>query len=220
MKTMQFCMEAVSLVSVGDTIKQALSERDMSISELARRAGVSQSTISRVVSGETASPGAGILRRITEVLNLPASALLGRSSEVRADIGRDLASVPLVRVPAHAGNDWTWQDSGERLSIDRSATRGKELLALSVIGNCMAPDLSPGDVVLFDQWSRTPQDREMVVVTVGGQSQVRWARWNRRELILIDNDGNELSTDDAVLEGVVVEIRRQRPRRRDWHDID
>jgi len=217
---MQFCMEAVHTVSVGDTIRLALAMRNMSKTELARRTGVSQSTISRVVSGETASPGAYVLRRITEVLNLPASALLGRPSEIRADVGPDLARVPLVRVPAHAGNDWTWQDSGARITTDRTATRGRDLLAVEIAGTCMDPDLSPGDIVIFDQWARTPQDREMVVVTIDDQSQVRWVRYAGRELSLVDNTGSRMSIDGAILEGVVVEIRRQRPRRRDWHDLD
>jgi len=211
-------------VAIGDQVRALRVQRGWSQAELARRSGVDQGRISRLESGETLNPQPETLLRLSEALQVPLTAIVGRPSPatIHAVVpGR--APVPIVRVPAHAGADWTWEPTGQVTTIDDAVARARDLLGVIVVGECMVPDVMDGDLVIFDRAARQPRDRDMVVVTRDNQVLVRWARVaDGAEPELVDNAGVALppSGDDAVfLEGIVVEVRRQRPRRRDWHDL-
>lgn len=218
---MRFGIGVLDQVSIGETIRALLEERDWSASELARRAGVSQSRISRVMSGETASPNLELVEKVAEAFDVPVSTLLGRQPPTVQPEPPTRMAVPIVQVPAHAGIDWTWEPTGQTVTIEENTAKGRALIAIRVEGDCMLPDVAPGDIVLVDQWSRTPKDGDMVVVTKDSQPHVRWARVPPgRPILLVDNFGRPFPVQDAILEGVVVERRTIRPRRRQWHDLE
>jgi transcriptional regulator with XRE-family HTH domain len=68
--------EAVRSRSLGECIRQARLGQRLSGAQLARRAGVHPSNISRIESGETASPTPELLRRIARALDLDQADLL------------------------------------------------------------------------------------------------------------------------------------------------
>ena len=153
---------------------------------------------------------------------MPIDAIVGRQAAVRGSAEQPRRqSVPIVKRPAHAGNDFTWEGTGNAIQVDETDTRGRNLLAVNVEGDCMAPDVLPGDLVLFDQWDRNPKDRAMVVVSAHNQTHVRWLRLTRPEQPeFVDNNGVRLLAPEITLEGTVFQVIRRRPRRRDWHDLD
>jgi len=204
---------------IGETIRELRRLRNITQTELAAAAGVSQGQLSRLESGETINPSQQTLLGIAEALHVTLTDLIGRPAVGTPDMpGR--IPVPIVQVPAHAGEDWTWEPTGQSITTDERTSRGRQLQAIAIQGDCMTPNVEHGDVVVFDSWSRHPKDGDMVVVTLDNQIHIRWARLIRTGVQLLDNDGRELPTPGTILEGVVVEIRRQRPRRRDWHDLD
>jgi transcriptional regulator with XRE-family HTH domain len=208
-------------VAIGDTIRAARRAKGMKQIALAAAAGVTQGQISRLENGETLNPTHDTLARIAEALDMPLTELIGHTP-VLPVVDDDRVAVPIVQIPAHAGADWTWQPTGETITVERDLARGRSLQVIKVEGTCMYPRVEPGDLVIFDHWSRDPKDGEMVVVTRDGQHHVRWARIRRPGALpeLVDNFGNQFPTAGTVLEGVVTEVRAVGPRRRDWHDID
>jgi transcriptional regulator with XRE-family HTH domain len=212
------------IVPIGDTVRRLRRDRGWTQAQLADKVGVTQSAISRLEKGETIDPGQELVARIAEAFTVPIAEVIGRTTDPTipiAEIGR--IPVPIVQVPAHAGHDWTWQPTGQVVTIDERSSWGKDLQAIRVEGDCMRPVLEPGDIVIFDRWSRDPKDREIVVVSRDSQIHVRWARIRRpgAPLELVDNFGNHFTLDgQTVLEGVVIETRRPRPRRSDWHDFE
>jgi len=206
-------------VAIGETIRELRRRRGMTQQALAAAAGVSQGQLSRLENGETINPSQQTLLGIAEALHVTLTDLIGRPITGATEApGR--VPVPIVQVPAHAGDDWTWEPTGQSISTDERTARGRQLQAIPVTGDCMAPNVEHGDVVVFDSWSRHPKDGDMVVITRDNQPHIRWARLERTGVRLLDNDGRELPTHGTILEGVVIEIRRARPRRRDWHDLD
>ncbi|WP_198152974.1 helix-turn-helix transcriptional regulator [Pseudofrankia sp. DC12] len=68
--------EAMRPRSLGAFIRQARLARQLSGAQLARRAGVHPSNISRIESGETASPTPGLLQRLARALDVDQADLL------------------------------------------------------------------------------------------------------------------------------------------------
>ncbi|MCC6224697.1 MAG: LexA family transcriptional regulator [Thermoleophilia bacterium] len=210
----------------GRAIRALREARGWTATQLARRARVNQSTLSRIESGETLSGRAGTIDRLALALGVHVSAIMGREPPPRAvpiDLPEQRHQVQLVRVPTHAGRDWTtqtigWEATGETVAVDEQDARGRQLLAARVLGECMVPDVMPGDVVVFDAWNRMPQNGEMVVVTHERELLVRWARQTPGGLLLIPNHGETfIANGDTIVEGVVYEVIRRQPRKR-WDD--
>jgi transcriptional regulator with XRE-family HTH domain len=210
------------IVPIGDVIRAARIAKGLKQAALATAAGVTQGQISRLEKGETLNPTHDTLARIAEALDMPLTQLIGHSPSL-PNVAADQISVPIVQIPAHAGSDWTWQPTGETITVERDLAKGRMLQVIRVEGDCMIPALEPNDLVIFDKWSREPKDGDMVVVFRDNQAHVRWARIRRPgdDPELIDNFGRPFPTDAAtVMEGVVVERRTIRPRRRQWHDLE
>ena len=205
---------------IGETVRALRNARGWTQSQLSQKSGVSQSQLSKVESGETLNPSHNTLTRLAEALTVPLAELIGRPTKPTplVEVGR--VGIPIVQVAAHAGQDWTWEPTGQLVSIDEHTARGRDLQAIEVAGDCMSPALDEGDLIIFDRWSRQPKDGDMVVVTQDNQIHVRWARHGRHGIQLLDNEGRPFAGTNVTLEGVVVERRQLRPRRRNWHDID
>lgn len=220
--TMHACI-GQDVVPIGDTVREMRRQRGWTQAQLAEKAGVSQGQVSRLESGETLNPSHDTLARIAEAFTVPLAELIGRATNPtpRSDVGR--IPVPVVQVPAHAGVDWTWEPTGQVVTIDEDSARGRNLQAIRVEGDCMIPAVDPGDLLIFDRWSRHPQDGHLVVVSRDSQIHVRWARRDPKTgmLSLVDNFGRPFPLDtQTTLEGIVIERRTHRPRRRGWHDLD
>ena len=67
--------------SLGERIRETRLRYGMSQAELARRIGVSTTTMNQIESGDTPDPRASRIRAIADVLGVSADYLLGRESE-------------------------------------------------------------------------------------------------------------------------------------------
>ena len=76
-----------------------------------------------------------------------------------------------------------------------------------VTGECMAPAIEPGDVVIFDSSPREPQNGELVILTVEGEG-VIVKRYHvvAGQRVLRSADGQEIRPHEARLEGIVLKI--------------
>jgi len=69
-------------VSVAGRLRQRRLERGWSASELARRAGVNRSFVSRIESGEATRPSGQVLQRLAQALDTTVAELLGQPEGV------------------------------------------------------------------------------------------------------------------------------------------
>jgi transcriptional regulator with XRE-family HTH domain len=200
---------------VGQRLSVARERRGWSMRELAAQADVDPSVISNIEAGHTLSPRIGTLDKIAAALGIPVESLVTRSPRApRADILGGVARIPIVRYKAHAGDETIWDDLGGADLLPAELARGKRLLAARVVGDCMEPEVSAGDTVIWDQVRREPGDGELVVVTEPGRGLlVKYVVRGEHGLQLYSiRDGYEPLNDTIHLEGVVVRVSKT-PRR-------
>jgi transcriptional regulator with XRE-family HTH domain len=62
---------------LGDRVRAVRAARNMSQAELARRVGISKNAMNQIEQGHSPNPRANVIRRLAEVLMIPADYLLG-----------------------------------------------------------------------------------------------------------------------------------------------
>lgn len=124
------------------------------------------------------------------------------------EVGADFVTVPLASVRVAAGMD-IWEPTGNDLTIERDASHGRDLVAMTVMGDCMVPDVLPGDVILVDRNNRLPSVGDLVVLA--GESGPMLKRYDIADgqPILRDSKGGAYRPNGARLVGVVFEVRRR-----------
>jgi phage repressor protein C with HTH and peptisase S24 domain len=96
-----------------------------------------------------------------------------------------------------------------------SEARGRFLQVVRVTGDCMEPELSPGDHVLIDRRA-VPQDGQIVVFTLdGGDVLIKRFHRGNGYLLLWSNGGDHLrlAPESVQIEGVVLRIMKVPERR-------
>lgn len=189
--------------------------RGWSLAQLGDRSGVHYSTIWKIERGKTPNPGHETLRKIGDALGVRLEDLTGETTPMpTAQTFQGVTYVPVVRRVAHATAAPAWVDTHETTPVSNSKVRpGMRPLAAPVTGECLAPEIEPGDTVVWDSANRQPQDGQVVVVSYQGDLLVKRAYHDGSGLVLVDNLGNELRPNGAQLEGVVITIQKE-PRRR------
>jgi transcriptional regulator with XRE-family HTH domain len=62
---------------LGERVRAVRQARGISQAELARRVGVSKNAMNQIEQGSSPNPRANVIRRLAEVLSIPADYLLG-----------------------------------------------------------------------------------------------------------------------------------------------
>ena len=91
------------------------------------------------------------------------------------------------------------------LAVDTTFARGRDLLRVTVTGDCLAPDLRHGDVVVVDQARKDLAPGQLVVALINdGELLVKRYDVRPSGAVLLDNEGHEYYPDGARIEGLVV----------------
>lgn len=208
---------------LGQRVRELRRRRRWSQRDLAQVAGVQNSTLARIESGETPNPKMRTLRALADAFGVGLEELTGQQPvRPRASITAGVAKIPVVAYHAHAGVGAIAAETGDHVYVDELLTRGRDLVAAIVTGDCLYPDVLPGETVVWDRSDHRPQDGQIVAIFADGVLQVKRAYYEvDGHLTLLDNQGHEVASDDVVLEGVVIQImnvrmpeRRPRPARR------
>lgn len=87
---------------------------------------------------------------------------------------------------------------------------GRQLYAVRVTGDCMAPSVNPGDTILFDP-ERPAQDGDMVVAAKDGErALVKWLDDRGTVQYLLPRNGEPILIDESIeVVGVVEDIKRK-----------
>lgn len=194
--------------AIGDRIDALLSRKGWSIRMLANRSGVDNGTLSRIISGDTASPTIGTIQKIAAALGEPVEALTGSAAPPpQVVVFGGVVGVPLVRWAAHAGSSAVWIESGPREWLPAEMERGRRLLAAEVIGRCLSPEIEPGDVVIFDQNRREPQDGEIAVITTSSAGVFVKKVFRVGDAVrLYPDDGDVPAGEDVTIEGTALRV--------------
>lgn len=206
--------------TVAERVKALMAQRGWSYAQLAGRAGIDPTTAWKIGTGKTPNPGSETLRKLSDALGVALSELTGEKPMPRrkAEVTEGVARLPLRRLRVQADGHPSWDDTNEWAYASASAARGRpNAFAAIVTGECMVPNVNPGDTVLVDP-DRAPTDRDLVVVTDDtGATMVKWYRIDKSgEVYLRAADGTRLKPNGAKIEGVVFrretdDLRDQEP---------
>lgn len=201
---------------VGSLILDHLKRREWSLGMLADRSGLNKGYLSQLTRGMVRNPGAVTLGKISDALRVPLSEITGENPMPlrRVKIYEGVARVPIMNIRVQASGRPTWDDTSQSLPVPPDVAAGRpNAKAVMVTGQCMEPQVSAGDHVVFDP-DATPQNAQMVIVsTEDGATLVKWYRIDPLgRPYLRAADGTEIRPNGAKVVGVVLYVSRRAPR--------
>ena len=188
-------------------------KRDWSKGELARRSGVSSSYLVRLESGQIQSPTVDQANLIAAAFEMTPDELVGAASrtvsESRAPYAYgSVALVPLVNISLAAGQT-VYGETRESVPVPAELLPGKTLVAARVTGDCMEPEVKPGDSAIVDVANRSPRPGQLVaVLTEDGSMQIKRFERDESGALLLDNKGGSYRPNGAKIQGVIVYVGR------------
>ena len=136
------------MMNLNRQLRQLLCQAGLSENELARRTGVAQQVINRLLSGENTNPKLSTLRPLAQYFDVSISELLGepRSSAT----GSMMHSIPFLHDNIWR-DDVAWSErlkTGEQVWVDCEPRAA--LFALRMPDDTMEPQFSAGTLLIFD----------------------------------------------------------------------
>lgn len=182
----------VQRFTTADAVRSARERRGWSQVQLAERAGMNSSTLSRIESGATPNPGKETLRQIADALNVSLEQLAGNHPTplpvpLAGRISRtENLDLPVYR--SHAGR----LILADPTPLDHWRIRANRIYTVEVIGDCLfGLNISEGDRLMVDRWKRTHDG--MV------------------ELEMSDGQFRDALVHDLDVQGVVVNVIKPAP---------
>ncbi|MDA8189579.1 MAG: helix-turn-helix domain-containing protein [Dehalococcoidales bacterium] len=198
--------------SFGEAMREERERRGWSKNELARRSGLDPSYIYRLETGRVVSPSIETVRRVADALGLTPRDLLGPQmpSTVPPSAPRfgPVVLVPLVNISLAAGQT-IYGETRESVPVPAELVPGRTLVAARITGECMEPEIKPGDTAIVDVSARAPRIGDLVAVLMeDGSMNVKRFDRDRSGPVLIDNKGGQYRPNGAKIQGVVVYVGR------------
>lgn len=211
----------MSNTTVSEVLKTLMFKEDLRVSGLARKVGVPQQTLQRVVAGLSPNPHEGTLVPLADYFKITIDQLKGRAEipglfTLGSDENKPWHELPLL--------SWDEACEYETLGAEERAAKKRILTemkvsdaayALTMQDSSMEPVYPAGTVMIVDPKLEL-KDRHYVIVKLKGESRaiIRWVTTDGRDYFLKllnpDLSGSglvKLTTEDKVL-GVVVQAKR------------
>lgn len=202
------------MFTTGMAVKAARERRGWSQVQLAERAGMNSSTLSRIESGATPNPGKETLRQIAQALGVSIEQLAGGQLAP--------PPIPLVGRVTRAENiDLpVYRSHAGRLILANSQPfdywqlKANKIYTVEVIGDCLfGENINEGDRLIVDTEGR-PENGKIVVVRIGDETYL--TRWKRQhngmvELEMSDGQLRDALVHDLDVQGVVVNVIKPAP---------
>ena len=160
---------------------------------------------------ETAEHGIrqGDLTELSRVLNVSADWLLNGDPQGSESAVEILSSapigIPVLDQEAHAGA--TGSPILDYVYWAPARVAGRHIQGIKVRGDCMRPEVIPGDVVFIDR-ERSAKPGSIVVVSVDDELHVCRAQSDRKGALVFINTDGVFDAQTAKVEGVVIQIAR------------
>jgi phage repressor protein C with HTH and peptisase S24 domain len=214
----------------GVRVAQLLKAHGLSQSELARRVGVTQQTIHKLVTG--ASRGSTHIAAIARELRTSPAYLENETDDAaegaapaptERDVAEhmDLVAVASIDMAYGMGSTFAVDHVEENLlHFPRAFIESITLSPASSLtwsrgrGDSMSPTISDNDLVLIDRSQRTPREQDAIwALTIGDMAMVKRLRVRGEKVtILSDNDRvppDEAHPDEVNIVGRVIFIGRR-----------
>jgi phage repressor protein C with HTH and peptisase S24 domain len=198
---------------IGDRLATRMQSAGISQSELARRIGISQQAVGKLVSG--ASRGTTHITRIARELGTSAAYLTGETDDpsegavpppTERDIAEHLDLVSIAMVDMAYGMGATFADDRIGVELAHFPKIWIEQLTHSAPanlawargkGDSMAPTINDNDMVLIDRSERRVEDQDLIwAFTNGDMAMIKRLRI-RGDKVTILSDNSEVPADTA-----------------------
>jgi transcriptional regulator with XRE-family HTH domain len=163
--------------NLGLNLKNLLHNEMISENELARRTGVSQQIINRILSGENTNPKIATLSPLANYFMITISQLIGEelsSSEKKTHINQsDLQKIPLIEwsnLETLTTSNSVLITASNKLLIDLQPT--ESMFAVKMQGNSMEPKFS-NDTLLILDLNKMPVNGDFVLLSSSGEVTLR-----------------------------------------------
>lgn len=145
--------------------------------DLAKRAGVPQSTLSMFLSGARSGMQLASVGKLLDAIG--AELVMPNETEVMETPLRDYVFVPKVKAVAGAGASFEVDDTATGLYafrrdfLNREHIHTTNLVMMLVRGDSMEPLIREGDTVLVDQTDTIPEDGKVYVLRIDDSLMVK-----------------------------------------------
>jgi phage repressor protein C with HTH and peptisase S24 domain len=197
----------------GVRLAERLQAADLSQSELARRVGISQQTVHKLVTGQ--SRGSTHIATIARELGTSPAYLTGVTDNpaegappvpTEREIAKHLDLVPIASVDQAYGMGATFADDGAEVEVLHFPKTWIEQLTHSAPasltwargkGDSMAPTINDNDMVLIDRSERRVEDQDLIwCFTIGDMAMIKRLRV-RGDKVTIMSDNKDVANDTA-----------------------
>lgn len=135
---------------LGKNLKRLLLEARISENELARRTGVAQQVINRILSGENSNPKILTLSPLANYFMVSISELIGEGSISSLKGQGDIIEVPLIEFEKLATISLPELMSNCTTHLLIEADKKSRMFATKQVDNLMEPKFSEGSLLIFD----------------------------------------------------------------------
>lgn len=213
------------MAELGSRIRQVLSEKGLTQSQLARMVNVKQQTISYICAPESAATSSRYAPAIAQALGVNPNWLQSGNGDkydptVRIELGG--VTINVDRVPVLSSKDvepyLLGKDVDKRRALMTDFGVGPMAFAIEVQSDCMRPVFRPGDRVIIDP-AVSAEPGDYVLASCAGEIIFRKYRVRGGglfELVPLNDDWPTLRSDGegkAKILGVMVEHRSYRERK-------
>lgn len=220
----------------GERLRRIRQQRGLGQRSLAASVGKSKTWLIHLETGQRWAgklPPLDDLRLLARALKMTVDELVGAEEEpngtekkprrqyTREEIYRNIGAYPVassaialdLQVSAGEGKGALIPQGLEGMETVPAIEDG-QLYAMRVTGNCMVPEVKPGDIVHFDP-DRIAEDGDLVVATQDGEKAlVKWYEDQGTMQYLVPLEGEPILIDERIeVIGVIKKIERTPPRR-------
>ena len=203
-------------------LEKALNFRNMKPVELHERTGISESLLSKYLSGNAIARQRKIAL-ISETLNINPVWLMGYDvpmEETQVDyLGNPVTKIPLLGV-VKAGYDYMAQENWEdMIEVDKDIVKdNSDYFALKIKGDSMSPVLIENDIVIIKKQEDFENGDLVVAIVNGDEATIKKGRKSDNSILLQPLNTayepliftyDEMKTIPVTIVGIVKQLKRE-----------
>ena len=208
--------------SFQNRLEKALKYRNMKPVELHEKTGISESLISKYLSGNAIARQRKITL-ISDVLRINPVWLMGYDvpiEEIKTDkLGNPIAEIPLLGT-VKAGYDYMAQENWEgMIEVDKNIIKdGADYFALTIKGDSMFPILMENDIVIIKRQDDFETGDLVVAIINGDEATIKKGKKGNNSILLQPLNSNyepliftydEMKTIPVTIIGIVKQLKRE-----------
>lgn len=216
-------MKQIIFEKVGNRLKQAREENNITLEEAGLKVGVHKSTVLRWENGETEKIKLPILEALADYYNVNPVWLMGYDVNkhfTKTDVlGNPVVSIPLLG-SVKAGYNYLAQENWiGTVDVETSLVGdGKDFFALKVKGDSMAPVFLEGDIVVVKKQNNCENNEFAIVIINGDEGTLKKIKKTDNGIILqplnpaygpVMYTKEEMETIPVLIAGIVKQLKRE-----------